>query len=63
MHAAAGAKNHPAIGKQIHHGEFLGDALALDAPAAAAIERKPAVDRRHIGPLREAARYDFVHGG
>src|SRR5688572_23177138 len=41
----------------------VADALALDQPVAAPVEVEPAVDRRDVGPLREAANDDFVHAG
>ncbi len=40
----------------------MGDGLTFitDAPAAAAIQRKPAITVGHIGPLGQAASYEII---
>ena len=39
----------------------VADALALDRPAAATVQRKPAVDCRYVGPLGNCAKDDLIH--
>src|SRR4029450_13196192 len=41
----------------------VADALSFDQPIAAPVEIDPAVHRRNVRPLGEAADDDFVHGG
>src|SRR5712664_1354228 len=68
VHALRAVLEKPAaarIGLVVAPDEFaqrrVADLLSLDQPVSAPVEREPAVDRRHVRPLREAARDDLVH--